>query len=73
MILEWEVIWMSFVPFRRDKADHYLLLRKMRYWLKTGGEESTVDDMQVIESSRLDAKLGSPNPLTNPKFRLNAC
>ena len=42
---------MSIVPFRRDKADHYLLLRKMRYWLKTGGEESTVDDMQVIESS----------------------
>ena len=37
------------IPFRRDKADHYLLLRKMRYWLKTGGEESTVDDMQVIE------------------------
>jgi len=32
---------------RRDKADHYLLLRKMRYWLKTGGEESTVDDMQM--------------------------
>ena len=61
------------IPFRRDKADHYLLLRKMRYWLKTGGEESTVDDMQVIESSRLDAKLGSPNPLTRAKFRLNAC
>ena len=35
--------------FRRDKADHYLLLRKMRYWLKTGGEESGVDDMQVNE------------------------
>ena len=64
---------MSIAPFRRDKADHYLLLRKMRYWLKTGGEESTVDDMQVIESSRLDAKLGSPNPLTSAKLRLNAC
>ena len=61
------------IPFRRDKADHYLLLRKMRYWLKTGGEESTVDDMQVIESSRFDAKLGRPNPLTRAKFWLNAC
>ena len=35
--------------FRRDKADHYMLLRKMRYWLKTGDEESKVDDMQVTE------------------------
>ena len=61
------------IPFRRDKADHYLLLRKMRYWLKTGGEESTVDDMQVIEFSRFDAKLGGPNPLTRAKLRLNAC
>ena len=64
---------MSIAPFRRDKADHYLLLRKMRYWLKTGGEESTVDDMQVIESSTFDAGLGCPNQLTRAKFRLNAC
>jgi len=48
-VMEYDMVFAS--PWqagqRRDKADHYLLLRKMRYWLKTGGEESTVDDMQM--------------------------
>jgi len=48
-VMEYDMVFAS--PWqagqRRDKADHYLLLRKMRYWLKTGGEESGVDDMQM--------------------------